>query len=229
MLLFLIFSSKLLAKGYQYNWLELSKITKDNEFIYDVTSFNNPIPIETAISSIFFKKTDLPDILLNIEIKLDCTIGEIIDIENSDSTLTNIIKDNIKKWMFIPASDNNGNYMTSWNIFNLGEYLKVYFFDVDSENSKDFSIYDIPPKAIKTTAPNYPEEFKRKSIEGQVLLNVVVCSDGSVGDILIVKSLIPELDKKCVEAVKQWKFEPAKYLGKPVTVWISFPIEFSLD
>ena len=95
-----------------------------------------------------------------------------------------------------------------------------------------FVIYEDAPVPIKQVKPIYPAFAKIAGIEGQVYLEVEVLIDGSVGAIEVRKSLMAGpggLDEAAVTAVKQWKYSPAKSNGKPVAVWITFPVDFSLN
>ena len=60
------------------------------------------------------------------------------------------------------------------------------------------------------------------------MLLALIDKKGNVSKIKIKKSLNNSLDKAAIEALKQWKFEPAKRNGKPVAVWVSVPFEFSI-
>ena len=95
-----------------------------------------------------------------------------------------------------------------------------------------FTVYEDPPVPIQQVSPEYPEFAKKSGIEGQVVVEVAVMKDGSVGAVNVVKSLMAGpggLDEAAKEAVKQWKFQPAQSGGKPVACWVTFPISFSLD
>ncbi len=96
----------------------------------------------------------------------------------------------------------------------------------------DFVPYEDPPVPIKQIKPVYSDFAKRMNITGEVMLKVEVLVDGSVGAVIVQKSLMPGadgLDEAAVKAVKQWEFTPAKSGGKPVAVWVVFPVGFSLD
>jgi TonB family protein len=60
----------------------------------------------------------------------------------------------------------------------------------------------------------------------KVVLIVVVDRDGYPGRIEVAKGASKELNKKAVDAIKKWKFEPAKKNGEPVAVKISVEINF---
>ncbi len=75
----------------------------------------------------------------------------------------------------------------------------------------------------------YPLIARRKGYEGVVLLAVEVLSNGRAGHIKIEKSTgYAVLDTSALKAVKEWKFEPARRMGTPVTVWVNVPVKFVL-
>ena len=95
-----------------------------------------------------------------------------------------------------------------------------------------FVLYEDPPVPVKQVKPSYSDFAKRMNITGEVVLEVEVLIDGSVGAINVMKSLMPGpdgLDEAAVKAVKQWEFKPAQSGGKPVAVWVQFPVGFGLD
>jgi len=95
-----------------------------------------------------------------------------------------------------------------------------------------FAIYEDAPFAIKQIPPEYPLFAKNAGIEGDVILNVEVFKDGSVGAIDVLKSLMDGpggLDEAAKKAVRTWEFSPAKNGGKPVDCWVTFSVSFSLN
>jgi TonB family protein len=60
------------------------------------------------------------------------------------------------------------------------------------------------------------------------VLEIVVRRDGSVGDVKILKGLPSGLNDKAVQAVRQWRFAPARRLGTPVDVIVEVSVEFKL-
>jgi len=85
------------------------------------------------------------------------------------------------------------------------------------------------PRPISKAPPSYSEKARRSHREGVVTLGLVVDSDGSTRDIHIVKSVGDGLDEQAIDAVKQWKFEPGTYQGKPVSVQLNVEINFRLS
>jgi TonB family protein len=76
--------------------------------------------------------------------------------------------------------------------------------------------------------PIYTDEARRRALEGDVVLEVVVMRDGRVGSVRILRSLGSGLDLKAVEAVRQWRFTPARRDGLPVDVVVEVSVEFKL-
>ena len=84
------------------------------------------------------------------------------------------------------------------------------------------------PKALYHPDPEYSETARKTKFEGDVLLGVVVGPDGKPRSIWIVQPLGRGLDEKAIEAVRQWKFQPATKVGKPVAVVVNLYLRFQL-
>ena len=86
-----------------------------------------------------------------------------------------------------------------------------------------------PPRVVEKTMPQYPEEARKEKIEGMVVLQTVIDSNGEVQEIKASKSQPYGLTEAAIEAVRQWRFEPALLDGEPVAVIYSLTINFRLD
>lgn len=84
------------------------------------------------------------------------------------------------------------------------------------------------PQAISTPDPEYTEEARNDKTEGTCILWMIVDDHGNPRDIRVVRGLGHGLDAKAIEAVKQWKFQPAEKDGHPVNVEISVEVGFKL-
>ena len=84
------------------------------------------------------------------------------------------------------------------------------------------------PEAISSPDPDYTEEARKAKKQGTCVLWLIVDSAGQPRDIKVVRGLGLGLDAKALEAVKQWRFQPALKDGKPVDVQISVEVEFHL-
>src|SRR5262245_29987875 len=77
--------------------------------------------------------------------------------------------------------------------------------------------------------PRYPESARRQGFEGTTLLKIHVSDRGMVEDVLIERSAgYQDLDLAAMEAVKQWRFEPARRGKQSVAVWVMLPVRFAL-
>ena len=84
------------------------------------------------------------------------------------------------------------------------------------------------PKALYAPDPEYSEEARKAKYQGTVVLWLVVGADGRPQQIRIQRALGMGLDEKAIEAVRQWKFEPAKLNGQAVPVQINVEVNFRL-
>ena len=75
------------------------------------------------------------------------------------------------------------------------------------------------PKCVEGPNPSYSDEARAAKVSGTVLLHLIVTEEGHATKIQVKRSLGHGLDEKAVEAVGNWRFEPA--IGpedKPVPV-----------
>jgi protein TonB len=84
------------------------------------------------------------------------------------------------------------------------------------------------PSIIREVKPDYTEEGRRRNIEGDVVLEIIVRRDGTVGSVKVVQGLGAGLDQRATDAVRQWRFSPAKRYGTPVDVIVEVAMEFKL-
>jgi TonB family protein len=85
-----------------------------------------------------------------------------------------------------------------------------------------------PPGLLREVKPDYSEEARRRGIEGDVVFEIVVRRDGSVGDVRLLQGLGYGLDQRAMQAVRQWRFDPARRKGVPVDVLVEVSVEFKL-
>ena len=84
------------------------------------------------------------------------------------------------------------------------------------------------PRAIYRPDPEYSEEARKAKYQGTVILGLIVDSSGRPRGLKVEHGLGMGLDEKALEAVRNWKFEPAEKDGKPVAVAISVEVQFRL-
>jgi protein TonB len=85
-----------------------------------------------------------------------------------------------------------------------------------------------PPRLLREVKATYTEEARRRGITGDVLMEVVVRRDGSVGETRVLQGLGYGLEDRAIAAVRQWRFAPAVRKGVPVDVLVEVAVEFTL-
>lgn len=82
---------------------------------------------------------------------------------------------------------------------------------------------------LRNPKPAYPSTSRRLGERGTVLLRVLVTVAGEPAKVEVkTTSGFPRLDDSALEAVRQWKFVPARLGDHPVEAWVVVPIKFSL-
>jgi protein TonB len=78
--------------------------------------------------------------------------------------------------------------------------------------------------------PNYPEVARLARIECRVVLQAVIQSDGTVGEISVLSCSQPALgfEEEAIEAVQQWRYRPALEGNRPVDVYFTVLVDFAL-
>jgi TonB family protein len=102
--------------------------------------------------------------------------------------------------------------------------------DEKRDDSSDEPVYDLgpgitPPKVTHQVLPSHAGKGFR--LKGNVLIGLVVTSKGAPDKVKVIRGLDPEVDQTAVDAVKEWRFLPAKKEDKPVAVHVSVEIRFN--
>ncbi|HEX7894004.1 MAG TPA: energy transducer TonB [Terriglobales bacterium] len=86
-----------------------------------------------------------------------------------------------------------------------------------------------PPKPVYSPDPRYSRKAKQDKYQGNCVLSLIVGSDGKPYDIKVSRFLGEGLDAMAIEAVRKWRFDPARKDGDPVAVAINVEVKFVLD
>jgi len=85
------------------------------------------------------------------------------------------------------------------------------------------------PQGGYQVRPSYPSSALRQGIQGTTMLKVHVLIDGHVGDVIVQQSAgHPDLDQAAIDAVRRWRFEPARRGNDPVAMWVLLPVQFQI-
>lgn len=78
--------------------------------------------------------------------------------------------------------------------------------------------------------PRYPAQARRRSQQGQVLLEVRLDAQGTQHDVRLLRSSgFQSLDQAALTAVADWQFQPEVQAGRPVPSRVQIPIDFALN
>ena len=83
------------------------------------------------------------------------------------------------------------------------------------------------PRKLKNVDPTYPSVARAARIQGVVVIECVVGTDGRVADAKVVQGQ-PLLDGAALKAVQQWRYTPTLYEGVPVPVILTVTVTFRL-
>jgi TonB family protein len=86
----------------------------------------------------------------------------------------------------------------------------------------------VAPKLEKRVEPSYPLDARQQRQEGVNIYEAIISSTGCVREIRILKATHPLLDVAGMEAIARWRYKPATLDGKPVSVYLTVTVTFSL-
>jgi TonB family protein len=84
------------------------------------------------------------------------------------------------------------------------------------------------PVLITQVAPQYSDLARQERIQGSVILEGIVETDGAMSVTRIARSLHPTLDHNAIYALKQWRFEPGRLNGVAVRVQLEIEVSFNV-
>jgi len=109
---------------------------------------------------------------------------------------------------------------------------------VSKKNQKVFDVVEQMPEypggmqaMFKYMADNmkYPADAEKQKVEGRVLVQFIVETDGSVSNTEVLTRVFPSLDAEAVRVInKMPKWIPGKQNGKVVRVKYVIPVNFRL-
>jgi len=85
-----------------------------------------------------------------------------------------------------------------------------------------------PPRLIKRVDPVYPKEARKHMRQGTVILACRTGLNGAVEAVEVLRGGDPLLDQAAIDAVRQWKYEPFLFDGRPRKVAFTITVRFKL-
>ena len=111
--------------------------------------------------------------------------------------------------------------------------------DVSSTNDNPFDVVEEMPQFPGGAAAlmqylskniRYPEEAHKNNIQGRVIVNFIVETDGSITEAKVTRSIHPLLDAEALRVINAMpKWNPGMQGGKPVRVKYTVPVTFKLQ
>lgn len=110
----------------------------------------------------------------------------------------------------------------------------------DSEGIYHVSKEVTAPKLILSVSPEFSEQSRKRKLSGVTTVKYIVNADGTVRNPQVTKSAAEaftdkkdraaaaSLDEKALQAVSQYRFEPARFQGKPVPCWLTAEVDFQV-
>ena len=84
------------------------------------------------------------------------------------------------------------------------------------------------PVKINDVRPVYPPAARQARVQGVVILEITIETDGAVSDARVLRS-IPLLDQAALDTVRQWRYQPTLVNNAPVPVKMTAAVNFALD
>lgn len=173
-----------------------------------------------------------------VKASIQFTVPEIVDVVDDSRKLKNqeeLSRSNIA----IASMDYEGDVNGKGTIDDLKDNQTAGGNQAaPEEDSKVYTVVEQEPAfpggndalvAWVSKHVKYPSIAAEQDIQGKVVLKFVVLENGSVGDVQVLQSLHPSCDKEAIRVVKSLpRFTPGKQQGKPVKVWFTLPVRFSL-
>lgn len=86
----------------------------------------------------------------------------------------------------------------------------------------------VPPHKTVDVRPIYPDIARAARVQGLVVMEAVLDPSGRITQLRVIRS-VPMLDEAAMDAVRQWRYTPTMYYGKPVSVLMTITINFTLQ
>jgi len=98
------------------------------------------------------------------------------------------------------------------------------------EAGAEIATLNVTPAYLRNPGPRYPDAARRAGEQGTVTLRVLVTREGLPARVTVEKSSgSAHLDHAALEAVKAWRFTPARQGAERVESWMLVPVVFRLE
>jgi TonB family protein len=180
----------------------LSKLVDDNPRDFAVISRIN---VHRYLAKSGWTDRDLStaDVFAKVasEFSPDAIVWGSVSVNQDVATIDLIVRDPLGKELFRNQYEEKLNPDLRED-FEAGQSVAdFYFVGLDGVTL---------PKCLHYPIPYYPVGQGSRSLEGDVVLSVLVTLEGKPDQIRVVQKLGPDFDRAAIEDVKSWRFEPSK-------------------
>lgn len=156
-------------------------------------------------------------------------VSETGDVENvqvfkADAILSQAVQEAIREWKFRPVTKDGSTVpviaKATFN-FVLGNEDRLVAPEIapatDFPQHIRVSEGVMQGLVLNKVSPEYPAAAKANHVKGAVTLSMVIRKDGTVTDVE-VESGPAELTAAAVDALRQWRYRPYQFMGRPVEI-----------
>jgi len=94
--------------------------------------------------------------------------------------------------------------------------------------AEEYEVSELPLLLNEVRIP-YPPEARAKRLQGAVVFDLVVSSSGDIASFRVLQSPGPELSDAASNAIRKFKFKPAKIGDKSVAIRIRYTYRFMIE
>jgi protein TonB len=87
----------------------------------------------------------------------------------------------------------------------------------------------VPPELINRVQPVYPEIARKARVQGVVIIEAIIDKQGYVTESRVLRGLPMGVSEAAVAAIGRWKYKPAMLNGRPVAVYLTVTVTFTLQ
>lgn len=100
----------------------------------------------------------------------------------------------------------------------------------DARRKESAIVRPLPADYLNNPPPHYPEQARRRKQQGTVMLDVQVSTAGSPRQVAVGRSSgVQSLDEAALDAVRRWKFIPARRGSEIIEASVRVPVTFRLN
>ncbi|HEV2853758.1 MAG TPA: TonB family protein [Thermoanaerobaculia bacterium] len=92
-----------------------------------------------------------------------------------------------------------------------------------------FTVGMTRPVPVHQVQPRYTENARRAGVQGMVTVEAIIDEQGNVDNVRVLRGLPMGLDREAAAAIQQWKFKPAMMGSRPVKVYFTLTVNFTIQ